>query len=77
LLSPSAEDAEKLEERELPETTIGDWCVIGGVGAYCSAMSTKNYNSFPETPEVLRTSNGDLKIIRHKQTLDQILANES
>jgi diaminopimelate decarboxylase len=26
--------------------------VIEGSGAYCSSMSTKNYNSFPEAPEV-------------------------
>ena len=27
--------------------------VVEGAGAYCSSMSTKNYNSFPEAPELL------------------------
>lgn len=76
LLTPAPEDAEALSERILPEARIGDWCVIGGVGAYCSAMSTKNYNSFPEAPEVLRAPNGSLSLIRRRQTLDQLLANE-
>jgi len=76
LVTPSPEDAEALAFRSLPEATIGDGCVIGGAGAYCSAMSTKNYNSFPEAAEVLRTVNGGLKLIRRRQTLEQLLANE-
>jgi len=76
LLSPLPNDAEGLAERTLRDPVIGDWLVIGGVGAYCGAMSTKNYNSFPEAPEVLRTSTGDLRLIRRRQTLDQLLANE-
>ncbi len=76
LLSPRPDDAEGLAERTLCEPVMGDWLVIGGVGAYCGAMSAKNYNSFPEAPEVLRTSTGDLKLIRRRQTLDQLLANE-
>ncbi|MBC2600207.1 diaminopimelate decarboxylase [Puniceicoccus vermicola] len=76
LVTPAPDDGEKLAFRNLPKTQIGDWCVIGGAGAYCSAMSTKNYNSFPETSEVLRSENGDLNLIRRRQTLDQLLANE-
>ncbi len=76
LVTPERGDPEKLAERLLPAAKIGDWCVIGGAGAYCSAMSTKNYNSFPEAAEVLRADNGDLKLIRQRQTLDQLLANE-
>eukprot|EP00960_Hanusia_phi_P025698 745822-Hanusia_phi.AAC.1 len=30
----------------------GDVIIIEASGAYCSSMSTKNYNSFPEAPEV-------------------------
>ncbi|MBT7922616.1 MAG: diaminopimelate decarboxylase, partial [Opitutae bacterium] len=51
-------------------------CVIEGVGAYCSAMSAKNYNSFPEAPEVLRREDGSFALIRKRQLLDQILDNE-
>lgn len=77
LLSPLPDDAEGLAERKLVEPFVGDWLVIGGTGAYCAAMSTKNYNSFPEAPEVLLTRNGDLRLIRKRQTLDQLLANET
>jgi diaminopimelate decarboxylase len=51
--------------------------VIGGDGAYCAAMSSKNYNSFPEAPEALLSVEGQLTLIRKRQTLDQILQNEA
>ena len=76
LLTPSPTDSGELAPRELPETQIGDLCVIEGAGAYCSAMSGKNYNSFPEAAEVLLRENGELTLIRRRQTLDQILQNE-
>lgn len=60
----------------MPEAKTGDLCVIGGAGAYCSAMSTKNYNSFPEAPEVLIHCDGRLSLIRRRQTLEQIFENE-
>jgi diaminopimelate decarboxylase len=67
---------EGLEPRELYEPRTGDVLVLGGAGAYCSAMSTKNYNSFPEAAEVLLRTDGSEQVIRRRQTLDQILANE-
>lgn len=76
LLSPDPGDSEKLSSRRLPETRIGDLCLIGGAGAYCSAMSTTNYNSFPQAPEVLLGEDGGFKVIRQRQTLEQMLANE-
>jgi diaminopimelate decarboxylase len=76
LLTPSAHDHEELGPRELPETQIGDLCVIEGTGAYCSSMTAKNYNSFPEAAEVLLRENGELALIRRRQTLDQIVQNE-
>jgi diaminopimelate decarboxylase len=76
LITPSAKDHEELGPRELPLVESGDLCVIEGVGAYCSAMSAKNYNSFPEAAEVLVWENGELALIRRRQTLDQILQNE-
>jgi diaminopimelate decarboxylase len=76
LVTPSASDHEELGPRELSKAEIGDLCVIEGVGAYCSAMSAKNYNSFPEAAEVLLQENGELVLIRRRQTLEQILQNE-
>ena len=61
---------------ELPVATIGDYCIIGGTGAYCSAMPAKNYNSFPESPEVLWRSDDSFALIRKRQNLEQILENE-
>ena len=76
LLTPAPDHHDVLHPRELPEVQTGDLCVIEGAGAYCSSMSAKNYNSFPEAPEVLLRESGDLLLIRRRQTLDQILANE-
>ena len=49
---------------------------IDGCGAYCAGMSTKNYNSFPEAPEVLLGTDGGIRLIRRRQTMDQMLENE-
>ena len=62
--------------RAMAEPEIGDIVVIGGVGAYCSSMAPFNYNSHAQVPEVLFTAGGDLKMIRKRQTLEQILENE-
>ena len=62
--------------RAMVEPKIGDLVVIGGVGAYCSSMSPYNYNSHPQIPEVLFTVKGKLELIRKRQTLEQMLANE-
>lgn len=70
------DNAEELRPRLLPETNVGDFLVIGGVGAYCSGMSLKNYNSFPEAAEVLVRKDGAIELIRSRQTLDQIIMNE-
>ena len=76
LLTPASGDAEAISPRELPEGKVGDACVIEGVGAYCSSMTAKNYNSFPEAAEALRREDGSFALIRKRQSLDQILENE-
>jgi diaminopimelate decarboxylase len=60
----------------LPKVVSGDLALIGGTGAYCASMSAKNYNSFPEAPEVLIGRNQAVHLIRRRQTLEQMLANE-
>ena len=62
--------------RRMAEPEIGDFVVIGGAGAYCSSMSPMNYNSHVQAPELLYTRDGSVKVIREKQTLEQIIANE-
>lgn len=77
LISCAPGEPETLATRVLPEAAPGDLVVIGGAGAYCAGMSTKNYNSFPEAPEVLLQPGEKLRLIRRRQTLEQILQNET
>jgi diaminopimelate decarboxylase len=39
-------------------------------------MSTINYNSYPQAPEVMLDPDGTSHPLRRRQTLDQIWANE-
>jgi diaminopimelate decarboxylase len=77
ILTPAPGDPEALAPREVPRPEIGDLVVVGGAGAYCAAMSTGNYNSYPEAAEVLREPDGRLVLVRRRQTLAQKLANET
>ncbi|MBK34723.1 MAG: diaminopimelate decarboxylase [Gemmatimonadetes bacterium] len=76
VLTPAPDDPEALAPRLLTETRIGDAVVIGGAGAYCAGMSAKNYNTFPEAAEVMIGRDGSVELVRKRQTIDQILANE-
>ena len=48
----------------LPECNINDLILIEGVGAYCSSMSLKDYNSFPTANEFLLTKSNTLILIK-------------
>ncbi len=76
ILTPEPGNPEGLLPRSLQSARIGDIVTIGAAGAYCSAMASKNYNSFPECAEVLRLSPNTFRLIRRRQTLEQMLANE-
>jgi diaminopimelate decarboxylase len=76
VLTPAPGDPEALAPREVPRPEIGDLVVVGGAGAYCAAMCTGNYNSYPLAPEVLREPDGSLRLVRRRQTLEQMLTNE-
>jgi diaminopimelate decarboxylase len=75
-LTPEPGNPEGLEPRTLDSPQVGDCLVIGGAGAYCSTLAGKNYNSFPQAPEVLIRSDGRPELIHRRQSLDQMLANE-
>ncbi|MCP5041048.1 MAG: diaminopimelate decarboxylase [bacterium] len=77
VLTPAPGDSEVLATRTLTEPRLGDALVIEGAGAYCSGMAAKNYNGFPECAEVLLRSDGSAEVIRHRQTLEQMLQNEA
>jgi len=76
ILTPAPGDPELIATRHLPEAKVGDYCIIDGAGAYCSAMSTKHYNSYPEAAEVMLGAEGDAKLIRRRQTSTDLWANE-
>ena len=76
ILTPGPGDPEALAPRWVPRPQPGDLVVIGGAGAYCASMSTINYNSYPQSPEVMLETDGALRPLRRRQSLDQILANE-
>ena len=76
ILTPAPADPEALAPRLMQKAEIGDICIIGGSGAYCSSMSPSNYNSYPASPEVMLLKNGKLRLIRRRQTPEQITENE-
>lgn len=76
VLTTAPGEVEKLAPVLLSRTEPGDFLVIERGGSYASSMALKNFNSFPEAPEVLRRMNGSLCAIRVRQTLDQLVTNE-
>lgn len=76
VLTVAPGDAESLAPRLLPVACIGDLLLVEDAGAYCSAMPSKNYNSFPEAPEVIVRCDGSIALIRRRQTLAQVIQNE-
>ncbi|WP_336709271.1 MULTISPECIES: diaminopimelate decarboxylase [unclassified Cedecea] len=64
----------KVETRLLPPVKPGDYLVLHDTGAYGASMSS-NYNSRPLLPEVL-FDNGSARLIRRRQTIQELLALE-
>ena len=64
----------KVETRLLPAVVPGDYLVLHDTGAYGASMSS-NYNSRPLLPEVL-FDNGVARLIRRRQTIEELLALE-
>jgi diaminopimelate decarboxylase len=61
-------------DRTLPPLEVGDLLAIGDVGAYGFAMAS-NYNRRPLPAEVL-VDNGSWRVIRRRQTMDDMLSLE-
>ena len=76
ILTPAPGDPELLATRVLPEAQIGDLCAIDGSGAYASSMTPKHYNSYPEAAEVMLDETKTPRLIRRRQKLEDIWANE-
>jgi diaminopimelate decarboxylase len=76
ILTPAPGDPEALAPRRVQRPHIGDLVIVGGAGAYCAAMSTVNYNSYPQAPEVMLEADGSLRLLRRRQMLEQVWSNE-
>jgi diaminopimelate decarboxylase len=59
---------------EMPELKSGDILCVPAAGAYCLAMAS-NYNGMPR-PEVLMVREGEARVMRRRETLDDLVAAE-
>ena len=76
LVGPVCESTDVVgRDRKLPRLEVGDLVAIRDVGAYGSAMAS-NYNRRPLPVEVL-VEDGRWRVIRRRQTLDDMLASET
>ena len=76
IVGPVCESSDVVgRDRELPALSVGDLVAIRDAGAYGAAMAS-NYNRRPLPAEVL-VENGEPRIIRRRQTVEDMLALES
>jgi diaminopimelate decarboxylase len=76
LVGPICESADVVaRDRVLPPLAVGDLVAIRDAGAYGAAMAS-NYNRHPLPAEVL-VDEGHWRVIRRRQTIDDMLALES
>ena len=59
---------------EMPVLKTGDVIALPAAGAYCLAMAS-NYNGMPR-PKVLMLRDGEARVMRRRETLDDLLAAE-
>jgi diaminopimelate decarboxylase len=64
-----------IERVELPEPRRGDLLAVPVTGAYTLAMSS-TYNAVPRPPAVL-VANGEARLIRRRETMDDLFALEA
>jgi diaminopimelate decarboxylase len=76
IVGPVCESSDVVgRDRELPALAVGDLVAIRDAGAYGSAMAS-NYNRRPLPAEVL-VDDGGYRVIRRRQTVDDMIALES
>jgi diaminopimelate decarboxylase len=76
IVGPVCESSDVVgRDRRLPRLEVGDLVAICDAGAYGSAMAS-NYNRRPLPAEVL-VDDGQWRVIRRRQTLEDMLALES
>lgn len=75
--TPVSCNPEEVEAVELQVPSIGDFLVLERAGAYCTSMSLRNFNSFPDAAEVLVHADGSFQLIRKRQTFEHLIENET
>src|SRR5207244_6462880 len=76
IVGPVCESSDVIgRDRLLSQLEVGDLLAIRDTGAYGSAMAS-NYNRRPMPPEVL-VENGQWRMIRRRQTVEDMIALES
>jgi diaminopimelate decarboxylase len=63
-----------ISDIEMPELKSGDVLCVPAAGAYCLAMAS-NYNGMPR-PEVLMVRDGEARVMRRRETFDDLVAAE-
>jgi diaminopimelate decarboxylase len=63
-----------ISDIEMPPLHPGDVIAVPAAGAYCLAMAS-NYNGMPR-PEVLMLRDGQARVMRRRETLDDLVAAE-
>jgi len=63
-----------ISDIEMPPLRPGDVIAVPAAGAYCLAMAS-NYNGMPR-PEVLMLRDGEARVMRRRETLDDLVAAE-
>jgi len=72
IVGPVCESSDTLaQEREIPKMDKGDLLVVGSAGAYASAMGS-TYNMRPLSPEIMVTDQGELKLIKRRQSFEEM-----
>jgi diaminopimelate decarboxylase len=75
IVGPLCESSDTLgKDREMPPLEVGDLVAVRDAGAYGAAMSS-TYNRRPLACEVM-ADEGEWRIVRRRQTVDDMLANE-
>ena len=74
IVGPICETGDFLAKDRMISAQAGDLLVVRSAGAYASSMAG-NYNTRPRAAEVLVNGN-EAKIVRRRETLEEMLANE-
>jgi diaminopimelate decarboxylase len=76
ILTPTPGNSEDFTPQSLEAAQTGDYLVVERAGGYAASMCMKNFNSYPESPEILRLAEGQYVLIRSRQTIEQMTENE-